>query len=251
MKNIKKIFVVLMTLMMLATMVACGEDKKPSDDVVVNDGNKDKPAVSDGEKEKPVVEVKKEPDLNNLVDPSEIVWGYQSEDSNDRQYWYLDGDKTSKDYIMIDDGDLYTVEGGKLIDDPIGMDYDGMHLKTHNPERPYYDLVFTDEMSCYDLTNKKWYLRCDKEVALDSLVKGPFYAQDKEDTYIEFHKDGTYKSVWEGETEYESEKWWFEDANTIVCDDPNYGSTMTYTVNYKKDSWTVVSVENVRVYLPE
>ena len=251
MKNIKKIFVVLITLMMLATMAACGEDKKPSDDVVVNDGNKDKPAVSDGEKEKPVVEVKKEPDLNNLVDPSEIVWGYQSEDSNDRQYWYLDGDKASKDYIMIDDGDLYTVEGGKLIDDPIGMDYDGMHLKTHNPERPYYDLVFTDEMSCYDLTNKKWYLRCDKEVALDSLVKGPFYAQDKEDTYIEFHKDGTYKSVWEGDVEYESEKWWFEDAYTIVCDDPNYGSTMTYTVNYKKDSWTVVSVENVRVYLPE
>ena len=152
---------------------------------------------------------------------------------------------------MIDDGDLYVTENGKLIDDPIGMDYDGMHLKTHSKERPYYDLVFTDEMSCYDLTNKKWYLRCDKEVVLDSLVKGPFYAQDKEDTYIEFHKDGTYKSVWEGDTEYESEKWWFEDAYTIVCDDPNYGSTMTYTVNYKKDSWTVVSVENVRVYLPE
>ena len=249
MKNIKKIFVVLVTLMMLATMAACG-DKKPSDD----DGDS-KSNVVDGDKDKPSVDdtkaLKKEPDLNNLVDPSEIVWGYQSEESNDRQYWYLDGDKASKDYIMIDDGDLYTVEGGKLIDDPIGMDYDGMHLKTHSKERPYYDLVFTDEMSCYDLTNKKWYLRCDKEKAIDSLVKAPFYAQDKEDTYIEFHKDGTYKSVWEGDVEYESEKWWFEDANTIVCDDPNYGSTMTYTVNYKKDSWTVVSVENVRVYLPE
>lgn len=249
MKNIKKIFVVLVTLMMLATMAACG-DKKPSDD-----GGDSKSNVVDGDKDKPSVDdtkaLKKEPDLNNLVDPSEIVWGYQSEESNDRQYWYLDGDKASMDYIMIDDGDLYTVEGGKLIDDPIGMDYDGMHLKTHSKERPYYDLVFTDEMSCYDLTNKKWYLRCDKEKAIDSLVKAPFYAQDKEDTYIEFHKDGTYKSVWEGDVEYESEKWWFEDANTIVCDDPNYGSTMTYTVNYKKDSWTVVSVENVRVYLPE
>lgn len=249
MKNIKKIFVVLVTLMMLCTMAACG-DKKPSDD-----GGDSKSNVVDGDKDKPSVDdtkaLKKEPDLNNLVDPSEIVWGYQSEDSSDRQYWYLDGDKASMDYIMIDDGDLYTVEGGKLIDDPIGMDYDGMHLKTHSKERPYYDLVFTDEMSCYDLTNKKWYLRCDKEKAIDSLVKAPFYAQDKEDTYIEFHKDGTYKSVWEGDVEYESEKWWFEDANTIVCDDPNYGSTMTYTVNYKKDSWTVVSVENVRVYLPE
>ena len=250
MKNIKKIFVVLVTLMMLATMAACGDEKKPSDD-----GSDSKSNVVDGDKDKPSVDdtkaLKKEPDLNNLVDPSEIVWGYQSEESNDRQYWYLDGDKASMDYIMIDDGDLYTVEGGKLIDDPIGMDYDGMHLKTHSKERPYYDLVFTDEMSCYDLTNKKWYLRCDKEKAIDSLVKAPFYAQDKEDTYIEFHKDGTYKSVWEGDVEYESEKWWFEDANTIVCDDPNYGSTMTYTVNYKKDSWTVVSVENVRVYLPE
>ena len=250
MKNIKKIFVVLVTLMMLATMAACGDEKKPSDD-----GSDSKSNVVDGDKDKPSVDdtkaLKKEPDLNNLVDPSEIVWGYQSEDSSDRQYWYLDGDKASMDYIMIDDGDLYTVEGGKLIDDPIGMDYDGMHLKTHSKERPYYDLVFTDEMSCYDLTNKKWYLRCDKEKAIDSLVKAPFYAQDKEDTYIEFHKDGTYKSVWEGDVEYESEKWWFEDANTIVCDDPNYGSTMTYTVNYKKDSWTVVSVENVRVYLPE
>ena len=250
MKNIKKIFVVLVTLMMLATMAACGDEKKPSDYCIdsksnVVDGDKDKPSVDDTKA------LKKEPDLNNLVDPSEIVWGYQSEDSSDRQYWYLDGDKASKDYIMIDDGDLYTVEGGKLIDDPIGMDYDGMHLKTHSKERPYYDLVFTDEMSCYDLTNKKWYLRCDKEKAIDSLVKAPFYAQDKEDTYIEFHKDGTYKSVWEGDVEYESEKWWFEDAYTIVCDDPNYGSTMTYTVNYKKDSWTVVSVENVRVYLPE
>ncbi len=249
MKNIKKIFVVLVTLMMLATMTACG-DKKPSDD-----GGDSKSNVVDGDKDKPSVDdtkaLKKEPDLNNLVDPSEIVWGYQSLESSNRQYWYLDGDKASKDYIMIDDGDLYTVEGGKLIDDPIGMDYDGMHLKTHSKERPYYDLVFTDEMSCYDLTNKKWYLRCDKEKAIDSLVKAPFYAQDKEDTYIEFHKDGTYKSVWEGDVEYESEKWWFEDAYTIVCDDPNYGSTMTYTVNYKKDSWTVVSVENVRVYLPE
>ena len=250
MKNIKKIIVVLVTLMMLATMAACGDEKKLSDD-----GGDSKPNVVDGDKDKPSVDdtkaLKKEPDLNNLVDPSEIVWGYQSEESNDRQYWYLDGDKASMDYIMIDDGDLYTVEGGKLIDDPIGMDYDGMHLKTHSKERPYYDLVFTDEMSCYDLTNKKWYLRCDKEKAIDSLVKAPFYAQDKEDTYIEFHKDGTYKSVWEGDVEYESEKWWFEDAYTIVCDDPNYGSTMTYTVNYKKDSWTVVSVENVRVYLPE
>lgn len=250
MKNIKKIIVVLVTLMMLATMAACGDEKKPSDD-----GGDSKSNVVDGDNGKPSVDdtkaLKKEPDLNNLVDPSEIVWGYQSEDSSDRQYWYLDGDKASKDYIMIDDGDLYTVEGGKLIDDPIGMDYDGMHLKTHSKERPYYDLVFTDEMSCYDLTNKKRYLRCDKEKAIDSLVKGPFYAQDKEDTYIEFHKDGTYKSVWEGDVEYESEKWWFEDAYTIVCDDPNYGSTMTYTVNYKKDSWTVVSVENVRVYLPE
>lgn len=249
MKNIKKIFVVLMSLLMLCTMAACG-DKKPSDD-----GGDSKPNVVDGDKDKPSVDdtkaLKKEPDLNNLVDPSEIVWGYQSEESNDRQYWYLDGDKTSMDYIMIDDGDLYTVEGGKLIDDPISMDYDGMHLKTHSKERPYYDLVFTDEMSCYDLTNKKWYLRCDKEKAIDSLVKAPFYAQDKEDTYIEFHKDGTYKSVWEGDVEYESEKWWFEDTYTIVCDDPNYGSTMTYTVNYKKDSWTVASVENVRVYLPE
>ena len=250
MKNIKKIFVVLMTLLMLCTMVACGGDKKPSDD-----GADSKPNVVDGDKDKPSVDdtkvEKKEPDLNNLVDPSEIVWGYQSEESNDRQYWYLDGDKASKDYIMIDDGDLYITENGKLIDDPIGMDYDGMHLKTHNPERPYYDLVFTDEMSCYDLTNKKWYLRCDKEKAIDSLVKGPFYADDKEDTYIEFHKDGTYKSVWEGDVEYESEKWWFEDAYTIVCDDPDYESVMNYTVVYEGDSWKVKSLDGARVYSPK
>ena len=76
MKNIKKIFVVLVTLMMLCTMAACGDDKKPSDggDSKSNvvDGDKDKLSVDDTKAEK------KEPDLNNLVDPSEIVWGYQS-----------------------------------------------------------------------------------------------------------------------------------------------------------------------------
>ena len=243
MKSIKKIIVVLMALLMLCVVSACGDDKKPS----VDGDDKEKPA--EVKSESSVVE--KEPDLNNLLDPYDIVWGYQDDDYNDRQYWYLDGDKASKDYIMIDDGDLYIAEDGKLIDDPIGMDYDGNHLKTHNPDRPYYDLVFTDEMTYYDLTNKKWYLRMDKEKVIASLISSKFYASDKEDTYIEFHKDGTYTSVWEGETDYENEKWWFEDARTIVCNDPDYDSVMNYTLVYEKDSWKVKSLDGVRVYLPE
>ena len=101
MKSIKKIIVVLMALLMLCVVSACGDDKKPN----VDGDGKEKPAEVKGDDKKTSSVVKKEPDLNNLLDPYDIVWGYQDDDYNDRQYWYLDGDKKSSDYIMIDDGD--------------------------------------------------------------------------------------------------------------------------------------------------
>ena len=186
-----------------------------------------------------------EPDLEAVVDPAEIEWGYQADDSDDAQYWYPDGDKQSDCYLIFED-DFVTVDnaGNRT---RFSTDIADGHVVNYNEEDPAMDFVFTDSLTCYDLKDGQWYMRADYDEAAASLTAAPFVCESGEQWTITFHDDGTYSYDCDG-TLMEGD-WWFQDARTIEYND-DHGTTR-FTITYADDSWKIVSIRDTDNFYPE
>lgn len=185
------------------------------------------------------------PDLESLVNPEEIEWGYQSDDSDDAQYWYPDGDKQS-DYYLIFEDDFVTVDDGGNRTEFVTAVEDG-HVVNYNAEDPAMDFVFTDSLTCYDLKDGQWYMRANRDEATASLTAAPFVCEVGAEWTITFSADGTYSYDCDG-TLMEGD-WWFQDARTIEYND-DYGTTR-FTITYADDSWEIVSIRDTDNFYPE
>lgn len=186
-----------------------------------------------------------EPDLEAVVDPAEIEWGYQADDSDDAQYWYPDGDKQS-DYYLIFEDDFVTVDdGGNRT--RFSTDIADGHVVNYNEEDPAMDFVFTDSLTCYDLKDGQWYMRADRDEATASLTAAPFVCEAGAEWTITFSADGTYRYDCDG-TLMEGD-WWFQDARTIEYND-DYGTTR-FTITYADDNWEIVSIRDTDNFYPE
>ncbi|MGN0167641.1 MAG: hypothetical protein ACI4AB_06355 [Acetatifactor sp.] len=184
------------------------------------------------------------PDLNHLVDPDEIQWGYDAPGSDEVQHWYPDGDKLSDYYLMFDGDYLYVCDGD--IKDDYSVKVEDGHIVNFQEDGPAIDFVFTDNLTCYDMIEGRWYMRADYDEAIASLTSATFYCEAGDQWNITFHEDGTYSFERDGEL-IEGE-WWFEDANTIDYID-DYGE-IWFKITYAEDSWDVLSIQDTDVFYP-
>ena len=174
------------------------ETPAPVESPAAEEPQVEEPAAEPEHVEEPVVEPEPAyaPDLNALVNPEEIEWGYDAPGSSDPQHWYPDGDKLS-DYYLMFDGDFLYVRDGELEDD-YSVKVENGHLVNFAEDGPALDFVFTDNLTCYDMINDQWYMRADYDAVLASLTAATFYCEAGDQWNITFYEDGTYRFEQDG-----------------------------------------------------
>ena len=246
----KRIFALLLTLTLLFSLTACG-GKTPSDDQAGSKPSDDTPpatsttpAASTTQPEPAPVQI---PDA--VVDPDELEWDYQSSDSMDAQYWYVDGVKNPISFIFFSDDLLTVVEGSERETfETLTVD---QHIVDAETQGGQFDFVFTDIFTCYDLVGECWYQRADPEVLLQSLTAATFVCDAGDEWKITFHDDGTL--LYEDDGETENGTWWVGDARTIhthlESEEEGHGGWME--IVYQEDSWEIDHLEDMDSWYPE
>lgn len=185
------------------------------------------------------------PNLDNLIDPNEMEWGYDAPGSSDAQHWYPDGDKLSDYYLMFDGSFLYVRDGDT--EDYYSVKVEDGHIVNLQEDGPELDFVFIDNLTCYDMINGQWYMRADYDAVMASLTASTFYCEAGDQWNITFYEDGTYSYNRDGEL-VEGE-WWFQDANTINYID-DYGEVW-FKITYAEGRWEIVSIKDTDVFYPQ
>lgn len=252
----KRVFALLLTLTLLFSLAACG-GKTPSDGQTGSKPSGDTPpatstppvtntlpAESMTQPETTPVQI---PDAE--VDPDELEWDYQSSDSMDTQYWYVDGEKNPISFIFFSDDLLTVVEGSERETfDTLTVD---RHIVDAETQGGQFDFVFTDLLTCYDLVGECWYQRADPEVLLKSLTAATFVCDAGDEWKITFYDDGTL--LYEDDGETENGTWWLGDARTIhthlESEDEGYGGWME--IVYQEDTWEIDHLEDMDGWYPE
>ncbi|MBO4365971.1 MAG: hypothetical protein J5804_06750 [Eggerthellaceae bacterium] len=145
-------------------------------------------------------ETAKEPAAN--VFPEEIYSGYVVDnDGRTSDIWWKDGQEGTEGIYITDAGN----EAGKCVTwvDGDGKDVDSQfycevspegHLVSEEGKEPELDIVFNDDLTCYDYVTDTWYIRGDAD-QLTSELAGLTFATDDDSWTITFNPDGTFTDV--------------------------------------------------------
>lgn len=227
----KRFAAALLAVMMLFALTACG-GKTPA-------GTNEADAAAEPTPE-PVPEA--------AVDPKDMEWGYQSPDTMDTQYWYVDGDKSATSFLFFEDDYLTTVDGETR--NTVDTEIIDKHIVDADTDGGAFDFVFTDVLTCYDLVSKQWYKRSDYETVVKSLTEATFVCEAASQWKCTFNADGT--MVYDNDGKLRTGTWWIQDARTISNHFDDEGNTGGwFEITYEDASWEIKSIKDTDVFYPE
>lgn len=156
---------------------------------------------------------------DEYIDPADIHPGWLDSDIRTSDVWYLDGDTSAEGIYFTYANNEAGLSFTRV--DANNEDGDGefnliitedKHLRTAGGTAPKIDIVFDDEMNCYDYVSGNFYSRGDLK-ALTAMVSGKTFADVDRDIEMTFFEDGTYSETVRGESENGT---WKVAAATVV-----------------------------------
>lgn len=156
---------------------------------------------------------------DNLVDPATINPGWLDSGVRTSDVWFLNGDTSAEGIFFTnaanDAGLSYTKVDAN--DEETDSEFDliiteDLHLRTAGTTAPKIDIVFDDDMNCYDYVTGNFYSRGDLQ-ELTNMVAGKTFADPDRQIEMTFFEDGTYTETVKGESENGT---WKVAASTVV-----------------------------------
>lgn len=236
-QTLKRTLCLLLVLCMALALTACGK-KKTNQTPSSSTGSSVQTPATPAPAPPPEPETYL-PDLDNLVDPEEFIDRYEKDGSNDYTHWYPNGDKLADFYLIFED--IYVIVRDSYGEEFYHSAIENGHIVTTSADDPAMDIVFIDNMTCYDLVNDQWYMSADYDQALASLTATTFCNTDGGMTWdITFYEDGSYYWRYGADDDYDEGSWWFSYAHEIVFT-TSYGQSYL-DVYYAPDSWEIAAV---------
>ena len=157
---------------------------------------------------------------DDVLDPAKINPGWLDSDVRTSDVWYLDGD-TSAEGIFFTRANN---EAGLSFTRVDANDQNGdsefnlvitedKHLRTPEGLAPKIDIVFDDDMTCYDYVSGNFYIRGDLKELTSMMADKTFVMEDRDGIEVTFNADGTYSETVDGNTESGT---WKVAAATVV-----------------------------------
>ena len=185
---------------------------------------------SDAEGGDAAVEEKAMEPAANLF-PEDVYSGYVvGNDGRTSDIWWKDGQEGTEGIYITDAGN----DAGKCVTwvDASGKDVDSQfycevspegHLVSEEGREPAVDIVFNDDLTCYDYVADAWYIRGDADQLLQ-LLQGLTFSTDDGDWTITFNPDGTFTDVVSDGEEATGTYRFISSANVLLAyDDANIG----------------------------
>ena len=157
---------------------------------------------------------------SEYLDPATINPGWLDSDVRTSDVWYRDGDTSAEGIYFTHANNEAGLSFMRV--DANDQDGDGefnlvitedKHLRTPEGTAPKIDIVFDDEMNCYDYVSGDFYCRGDLK-KLTNMVAGKTYKMDSDrDIEVTFNPDGSYIETVDGESETGT---WKVAAATVV-----------------------------------
>lgn len=157
------------------------------------------------EPEAPTEEAAAQPEA--VIMPDEIDSGHVVDNAMDRtsDIWWKDGKEGSEGIYITDAANdagrcVSWVDGsGKDVDSQFDCEIspDG-HLVSVDGAEPACDIVFNDNLTCYDYVSGNWYIRGDADELNASLADLTFASESGSWT-VTFNSDGTFDDDYDGE----------------------------------------------------
>ena len=205
----KKIICLLMAVLMIASLCACG-------------GETESAAQPTGSSE---------PQAN--VNPSTINWGSRRNVLVESDPWYPNG-KLGDDYIYFDFGESSSTIVYYKVDDGMQTGYAACeqtkknHLVTEG-DGTAIDIVFHDEFYAYDFVTQTWYVRANLDFMKSLFVGKSFVEKNDSGNTIVFNEDGTAVESYQGQ-EF-SGTWKIVNATTVRFNDGEYEYDFELAIN--------------------
>ncbi len=194
----RKFLCLLLAVLMLASLCACGKDAAES-------------GTATGGSENNYVEA--QANLN----PTFINWGSRRNTLVTSDPWYPGG-KLGEDYIYFDLGPsssgcvFYQVTGGQQTG-PVSLELTKKNHLITEGESPEMDFLFHDEFHVFDDKSQTWYVRANPEFMQSLFVGFSFVEKNDSGNTIVFNQDGSALEVYQG-VEYPG-TWKIVNATTV------------------------------------
>lgn len=250
MKRTLTLIALLMSVVMLFTLTACGS-KDELAETAPEEGAADI-AVIPAETQAPVEEGDS-PAAN--IDPSQINIGQAIDEVHTGDAWYKDGVEGG-DYIyfeLADNSDLglayVKVEGGERVDTLLCAVNAAMHVVDAGvaESESSIDLVFVDNFQIYDYKSNTWYVRGNPETLSTIFTGITFACQDDETNTIILNADGTGTELFQG-TEDEL-TWVMDSASTVKYNDGSHDHVLQIVTD-ESGALISLSEQNFRIFVP-
>ena len=248
MKKIVTVFVLVLSVVMLLSLSACGEKKTeevaeelPVVPVVTEAPAKDEEVAKD------------EPAAN--IDPAVVNMGQAIDEKHTADAWYKDGVEGG-DYIYFekaDNSDLglayVKMENGERASTVLCAVNAELHVVDAESAEgeSSIDIVFVDEFKAYDYKSETWYVRGDPAALSVIFADIAFVNQDDSTNTLILNADGTGLEVFQGQEDELS--WVMDSASTVKYNDGSYDHVLQIVCD-ETGKLVSLSEQNFRIFVP-
>jgi len=250
MKKIITVSVLVLTVVMLLSLSACGgETAKPeqvTEDLPVVPVVTEAPAKEDESAEDV-------PAAN--VDPAIVNMGQAIDEKHTADAWFKDGVEGG-DYIyfeLADNSDLgyayVKMENGERVSTVLCTVNTELHVVDAETaaEESAIDLVFVDNFRIYDYKSDSWYIRGNPETLSTIFADISFVNQDDDTNTLILKADGTGTELFQGQED--ELKWEMDSATTVKYNDGSFDHVLQI-VRDENGNLISLSEQNFRIFVP-
>ena len=250
MKKIITVLALVLTVVMLLSLSACGgESSKPAE---VTEELPVVPAVTEAPAKEESAD-SNEPAAN--VDPAVVNMGQAIDEKHTADAWYKDGVEGG-DYIyfeLADNSDLglayVKMENGERVSTVLCTVNADLHVVDAEAEagESSIDLVFVDNFKAYDYKSGTWYVRGDPATLSTIFADVAFVNQDDDTNTLILRADGTGTELFQGQEDELT--WEMDSATTVKYNDGSYDHVLQIVCD-ETGNLISLSEQNFRIFVP-
>jgi len=250
MKKIITVLALVLTVVMLLSLSACGASNNSSK---IEEVPEDLPVIP-AATEAPVKDEAAEDEPAANVDPAVVNMGQAIDEVHTADAWYKDGVEGG-DYIyfeLADNSDLglayVKMENGERVNTILCAVNAELHVIDAEAAEgeSAIDLVFVDNFKIYDYKNETWYVRGDPATLSTIFTDINFVNQDDATNTLVLKADGTGIEVFQ---EQEDELTWeMDSATTVKYNDGSYDHILQIVCD-ENGNLISLSEQNFRIFV--